>query len=262
MSVTAAKMRIGEVHSLLRHDYPEIELSKIRYYEDKGLVQPERSRKGYRLYSERDVACLREAIRLAQEEFVPLRVVRVRLIEQGLLDDTPARSTREAARSSAAPRVVAVPPTPKPRLTVMARPTESVVETDVESLSSGDLLAATGLEASDVNQMVSLGLLQPSTDSGSTVFSSLDVRIALAAVALVDRGADLRLLGSLRRVVEREMGIVDDLTASLRSPVSGLTESQVQSMTAEVAGEVAVLRSVLHERAVRAIFESAPGESH
>jgi hypothetical protein len=57
------------------------------------------------------------------------------------------------------------------------------------------------------------------------------------------------------------MGIVDDLTASLRSPVSGLTESQVQSMTADVAGEVAVLRSVLHERAVRAIFESAPGES-
>lgn len=260
MSVTAAKMRIGEVHSLLRHDYPDIELSKIRYYEDKGLVQPERSRKGYRLYSERDVACLREAIRLAQEEFVPLRVVRLRLIEQGLLDDAPVPTTREAARTSATARVVAVPPAPKPRLTVMARPAETVVDDAVEGLTSGDFLAATGLDANDVNQMVALGLLVPSTDGGSTVFTSLDVRIALAATPLVDRGADLRLLGSLRRVVEREMGIVDDLTASLRSPVSGLNVEQVQSMTVEVAGEVAVLRSVLHERAVRAIFESAPGD--
>ncbi len=76
-----------------------MELSKIRYYEDKGLVQPSRSRKGYRLYSERDVACLREAIRLAQEEFVPLRVVRLRLIEQGLLDP-PSTTTNAAPRGA------------------------------------------------------------------------------------------------------------------------------------------------------------------
>ena len=89
MSGNQGIMRIGEVHAQLRKYFPDIELSKIRYYEDKGLVQPSRSRKGYRLYSERDIECLREAIRLAQEEFVPLRVVRLRLIEQGLLRDVP-----------------------------------------------------------------------------------------------------------------------------------------------------------------------------
>ena len=255
MSVTGTKMRIGEVHTLLRADYPDIELSKIRYYEDKGLVQPERSRKGYRLYSDRDVACLREAIRLAQEEFVPLRVVRLRLIEQGLLDEAPVTSTRESARSVSNPRVVAIPPAPKPRLTVMARPVETVVVETTESYSSSDFLAATGIDADDVNQMISLGLLLPVAENGSTQFSSLDVRVALAATPLIARGADLRLLGALRRVVEREMGIVDDLTASLRSPVSGLSLDEVQAVTAEVAGEVAVLRSVLHERAVRAIFD-------
>ena len=118
MSVNIGTIRIGQVHSLLRRDYPNIELSKIRYYEDKGLVQPARSRKGYRLYSERDVACLREAIRLAQEEFVPLRVVRVRLIEQGLLDDEPTSpSVRQVAReASANAGSIAVPPRPpRPR---------------------------------------------------------------------------------------------------------------------------------------------------
>ena len=109
MSASQGTMRIGEVHALLRKDVPDIELSKIRYYEDKGLVEPSRSKKGYRLYSERDVQCLREAIRLANEEFVPLRVVRLRLIEQGLLkDSSPASSARQAARVSA-PSPVSMP---------------------------------------------------------------------------------------------------------------------------------------------------------
>ena len=114
MSVSGGRMRIGEVHALLRQDYPDIELSKIRYYEDKGLVAPSRSRKGYRLYSERDVACLREAIRLAQEEFVPLRVVRVRLVEQGLLTDTPSAASRQVARDATATVVTAPVPVVAP----------------------------------------------------------------------------------------------------------------------------------------------------
>ena len=81
MSISNGKLKIGEVHAALREQFPDIELSKLRYYEDRGLVVPSRSKKGYRLYSERDVACLREAIRLAQEEFIPLRVIRFRLIE-------------------------------------------------------------------------------------------------------------------------------------------------------------------------------------
>src|SRR6202167_5889171 len=116
MSVNQGVMRIGEVHAELRKVFPNVELSKIRYYEDKGLVQPSRSRKGYRLYSERDVRCLREAIRLAQEEFVPLRVVRLRLIEQGLLlmpNVTP--SARQVAREASQTIVSAPAPTPMPR---------------------------------------------------------------------------------------------------------------------------------------------------
>ena len=98
-----------------------MELSKIRYYEDKGLVQPSRSRKGYRLYSERDVECLREAIRLAQEEFVPLRVVRLRLIEQGLLNrragpSSPRHAAREAVGRTSC-RLRRRPPTSVQRAT-------------------------------------------------------------------------------------------------------------------------------------------------
>ncbi len=119
MSVNVGVMRIGEVHAQLRKVYPDIELSKIRYYEDKGLVQPSRSRKGYRLYSERDVDCLREAIRLAQEEFVPLRVVRLRLLEQGLLSaPTPVPVVRQVARGAMVSAVTSPVPVPVTAVTV------------------------------------------------------------------------------------------------------------------------------------------------
>ena len=58
MNSTSTPLKIGQVHALLRRDHPNLELSKIRYYEEMGLVAPARSRKGYRLYSEKDVECL------------------------------------------------------------------------------------------------------------------------------------------------------------------------------------------------------------
>ncbi|HUX04226.1 MAG TPA: MerR family transcriptional regulator [Acidimicrobiales bacterium] len=255
MSVIVGKMRIGEVHTLLRHDYPDIELSKIRYYEDKGLVQPSRSRKGYRLYSERDVECLREAIRLAQEEFVPLRVVRLRLIEQGLLDDVPtAPVAKQVAREAQSNTVSAAAPPVAPRTplsVVPARGDESTADVNERFFSTTDFLSSTGLEAHDVNQMVSLGLLVPVSDGGATAFTGFDVRVGLVATSLLARGADLRFLGSLRRVVERELGVVEDLTLALREPGSRLSDEEIRAVTAEVVSEVAVLRSILHERAVR-----------
>jgi DNA-binding transcriptional MerR regulator len=255
MSVNQGVLRIGEVHAQLRQDFPDVELSKIRYYEDKGLVQPSRSRKGYRLYSERDVRCLREAIRLAQEEFVPLRVVRLRLIEQGLLlMPNVAPNTRQVAREASQNVVSAPAPAPAPR------PVLSVVS-DVESVSddrsvapikeyfsTGELLATTGLLPVEFNAIQALGLVTPVTFEGETMYSALDVRIAAHARALLTRGVDARLLGSLRRIAEREIGVVDDLTFPLRQAGGDVSREEVLALTTDVAREVAALRTVLLER--------------
>jgi DNA-binding transcriptional MerR regulator len=250
-------MRIGEVHAQLRKDFPDIELSKIRYYEDKGLVQPSRSRKGYRLYSERDVDCLREAIRLAQEEFVPLRVVRLRLIEQGLLKDVPVASSPRHAAREAVTNIVSIPvpaspptPTPRPNLKVVEATDDQVSTSDQQYLSMAEFLGVTGLTSSVVHHLHALGLLAPVTRGREMSFTQHDVRVANAANALLERGLDVRLLGSLRRVAEREVGLVDDLSAPLRSRASGLSGEQAKGVTVELAVEVSALRNVLYERAL------------
>jgi DNA-binding transcriptional MerR regulator len=264
MKATPGVMRIGEVHAELRKVFPTVELSKIRYYEDKGLVQPSRSRKGYRLYCDRDVECLREAIRLAQEEFVPLRVVRLRLIEQGLLDPPTANTSgRHVARDASAPAVSApapIPaPTPRPALSVV--PSSPSVEelpahddeqsTRVkEYFSTAELLATTGLSPEEFNQIYALGLVSAVIVNGTTAFSALDVRVAAHSRALLARGVDARLLGSLRRVAEREIGVIDDLTSPLRQLGNEYSPEQVREITSDVAREVGALRNVLVEREV------------
>ncbi len=261
MSALQGVMRIGEVHAELRKDFPDIELSKIRYYEDKGLVAPSRSRKGYRLYSERDVACLREAIRLANEEFVPLRVVRLRLIEQGLLDDNPVTpSTRQAAREAKA-RVVSLP-APGTLYNDAHRAPLSVVadetgDTPSDALTLGrtynsvEFLFVTGLEVRVLNRLQELGLITPTMVANQATYTSDDVRVAWVAASLVARGIDARLLGSLRRLAEREIGLIDELTQPLRAKGSGVSSEKARFVTAEVAGEVDTLREVLLARALR-----------
>jgi DNA-binding transcriptional MerR regulator len=260
MSVNPGVMRIGEVHSLLRKDYSDIELSKIRYYEDKGLVQPSRSRKGYRLYSERDVDCLREAIRLAQEEFVPLRVVRLRLIEQGLLIDGPAASTPRHAAREATVNVVQMNapdrvPTP-PALKVVVPPATEFESGDRQYFSLAEFQRRTGLDAAMANQLQVLGLLTPVSINRQVSFTEWDVRVAAIVSLLMERGVELRLLGSLRRVAEREIACVDDLTNPLRAKGSSVSAEKANAVTAEVAAEVAVLRTVLYERALQEYLDA------
>ncbi|HET6875501.1 MAG TPA: MerR family transcriptional regulator [Acidimicrobiales bacterium] len=76
-------LSIGEVLSLLRDEFPDVTISKIRFLESQGLVDPERTPSGYRKFYEHDVERLRWILRQQREHFLPLKVIRGRLTEQG-----------------------------------------------------------------------------------------------------------------------------------------------------------------------------------
>ena len=70
---------IGAVCRRLQGEFPDISISKIRYLEDQGLLQPKRTQGGYRLFSEHDVERLHRILELQRDEFLPLRVIREEL---------------------------------------------------------------------------------------------------------------------------------------------------------------------------------------
>ena len=70
---------IGEVLSLLKDEFPDVTISKIRFLESQGLLDPERTASGYRKFYEPDVERLRWILRQQREHFLPLKVIKGRL---------------------------------------------------------------------------------------------------------------------------------------------------------------------------------------
>ena len=262
-------LRIGEVHAVLRAEFPDIELSKIRYYEEQGLVEPLRSRKGYRLYTQRNIDCLREAFRLTTRENVSLRNARLRLIDLGMLDQTTVPApARRAAREAVAPSVSAIvpAPTPEPMPMRIKRDIESSVDNSIDLFSIGDLIvetsetstsfteaqlmSMTGLVASEVAELIRSGVLQPSSSLREPAFSQVDLTMASLSRRLLARGVDVRLLSSVRRSAEREVGVIEDMTLALRENAYLHSIDTIRGQVAEVASDVAQLRAALFSRAL------------
>jgi MerR family regulatory protein len=105
-SGAAGTMSIGEVLGILKPEFPDITVSKIRFLEGAGLVQPDRSASGYRKFSEDDVARLRFVLRAQRDQYLPLRVIRQRLSDLDRVGGIPegaAASGGEQGAGSAGP---------------------------------------------------------------------------------------------------------------------------------------------------------------
>src|SRR5437773_8550105 len=77
-----AFLSIGEVLELLKEEFPDITISKIRFLESQGLLDPERTPSGYRKFYEGDVERLRWILRQQREHFLPLKVIKGRLRDE------------------------------------------------------------------------------------------------------------------------------------------------------------------------------------
>jgi DNA-binding transcriptional MerR regulator len=80
-------LSIGEVLALLLEEFPDVTISKIRFLESQGLIDPERTASGYRKFYADDVELLRCILREQRENYLPLRVIKDR-IDSGEIDPT------------------------------------------------------------------------------------------------------------------------------------------------------------------------------
>jgi DNA-binding transcriptional MerR regulator len=74
-------LTIGEVVQKLQGTYPDLSISKLRFLEEEGLIAPERTAGGYRKFTSSDVQRLEVVLKLQREHFLPLSVIRERLVD-------------------------------------------------------------------------------------------------------------------------------------------------------------------------------------
>jgi DNA-binding transcriptional MerR regulator len=84
---------IGEVLGLLLEEFPNVTISKIRFLESQGLIEPERTPSGYRKFTDDEVERLRYILREQETNYLPLRVIRDRLDESGAIPRDPTAPT-------------------------------------------------------------------------------------------------------------------------------------------------------------------------
>ena len=217
---TAAKTRsltIGTVCSMLKQEFPDISISKIRYLEDQGLLAPRRTQGGYRLFSEEDVERLETILRLQRDEFLPLRVIREEL-------SSPAARDRKRRRS---------------------------LDTDEAELDLDDLCDRAGIDVGLARELEDFGLLTPRSEAGQKRFSELDAEIAHACGRLAHFGIAPRHLRAFRNAADREAGLVEQVVGpALRSRNPERRRSGVEDL--EALGTLAAeLSQLLSWRALR-----------
>jgi DNA-binding transcriptional MerR regulator len=177
---TASKARqltIGTLCGMLKDEFPDISISKIRYLEDQGLLAPRRTQGGYRLFSEEDVERLETILRLQRDEFLPLRVIRQELA-------SPAARERKRRRT---------------------------LDTDEGDLDLDELCERAGIDSRLARELEDFGLLAPRAEGGRKRYSELEADIALACGRLAQYGIAPRHLRSFRTAADREAGLIEQV---------------------------------------------------
>ena len=193
----AAKRSIGQVLPLLKSEFPDISISKIRFLESEGLVAPERAPSGYRRYSEADVDRLRYILRMQRDHYLPLKVIRENLAMMDRGIEAPTADTPAAQAPAANPNPVSVPETGPPA-PESPRPIK---------LTRRELIQVSGLSEATLIELERQQMVVPRR--GSLYYGREALTVCVVARKLQGYGMDTRHLRAIKQAAEREAGLVE-----------------------------------------------------
>lgn len=237
MSSAAASdglLSIGEVLQLLRADFPDISISKIRYLESEDLVEPQRTPSGYRKFTRADAERLRYVLRMQRDHYLPLKVIREHLdaIDRGL-QPAPLSATDTAPRA-----LVATDNYPAP---------EDLGPQGQElRLSRKELLEESGLSNEVLRELESFGLVAQAP--GTSYFDATALQVARIAAQMAQFGYGPRHLRPFRLAADRELALVEQVV----KPMAHGRAQDSAAKAEEASRAIATLAIQLHVALVRA----------
>lgn len=246
-------MSIGEVLGVLQPDFPDVTVSKIRFLESEGLIDPERTASGYRKFYQRDLDRLRFILTLQRDSYLPLKVIRERLaqFDAGLVNGAAvAAGNGEATAAEAADAGPAsASRVPRPEVEVDEDLAEAATALH---LSETDLAAAAGLEPNQVATLREFGVIRAHAMNGDSYYDQDDLIVGKIARDFLQFGVEARHLKMFRQFAEREAALFEQIVLPALRNRSPETRKQATQSLSELARLSKKLRHAFLRQNLRA----------
>ncbi|NHC14281.1 transcriptional regulator FtsR [Motilibacter deserti] len=227
-------MSIGEVLAALRQEFSDVTISKIRFLEAEGLVEPQRTASGYRKFAQEDVERLRYVLRAQRDRYLPLRVIKEHL-------DAIDRGLEPPADLDGPPRA----PRPVPDAGGFPGPESFRRDGAGLRLARGELCEAAGIEDQLLREIEGYGLVATTSEG---YFDGDALLVAQTVGELARFGVEPRHLRPFKTAADREAGLVEQVTRPLLSQRS----PEAQARAEEATRELGALSVRLHALLVKA----------
>ena len=209
---------IWKLVKLLQIDYPDVSISKVRFLETKGLIEPERSSSGYRKYSDKDLNQIRWVLNLQRDHFLPLKVIKERLIGDSGSGDVEVFQL--------------------PQLDPSVPPDETL------EFSKSEILKRTGLSEDIFNDLESYGILPRRNQVVGEMYNADDLFIVQIVAKYSVYGIEPRHLRQIKRGADAEALLIDQRLTGLQGKKATKAVRELSRLSSEL--KTLLLRRALH----------------
>ena len=255
-------LSIGEVLAQLLEEFPDVTISKIRFLESQGLIDPERTPSGYRKFTEAEVERLRFILREQRTNYLPLRIIKDKLDDSAdisrdfsLPNQVVSTSGHPAARGSV--------PRPRDETTKMSRDEieqDPIVPQSVqreqrreamrhrdntESIPRDQLVQQHKIDPAFLKELEAAGLISGHEVGDTTFFDVASIEVAKAAARFQALGIDIRHLRAWKTSADREVDLYEQRILPLLRQRNPASREEALNMLAEFAELGADLRAAL-----------------
>jgi DNA-binding transcriptional MerR regulator len=216
MAGTRNYQSIGEVLVAVKTEFPDITISKIRFLESEGLITPERTPSGYRKFYVDDVDRLKSILRMQRDEYLPLKVIKERLVQSDAVDEGAAVELEGAQADGEGASV-----------------SEELAEAPTGlQMSLEEMSAATGVDRERIKELESFGIVCTHGPEGGRYYDGEDYIVLSIVKDFLRHGIEPRHLTMYKHFADRESSFFEALVApTLRQRNPDARRAATQTLT-------------------------------
>ena len=200
MAGTRNYQSIGEVLVAVKTEFPDITISKIRFLEAEGLIEPERTPSGYRKFYVGDVDRLKSILRMQRDEYLPLKVIKERLVKRDADEELDGDQERDGDGAESGDNVDDVD--------------EGLADAPTGlQMSIEEMSAATGVERDRIKELESFGIVCSHGPDGAIYYDGDDYIVLSIVKDFLRFGIEPRHLTMYKHFADRESKFFEDLVA-------------------------------------------------